>query len=131
MIYLFLILFLIYIILGYRTLRYLNKEEKLSIKKLHRKYKLFRYLQYLLVAIIFVFLTRFEIIIINNLITFTGVIIILISLRQSIKIHHDLRKLNLPKEYINERKILEVFGYVITVGLLITSYLYSDVIISL
>ena len=54
MIYIFLILFLFYIILAYRSLRYLNKEEKLSIKNLHRKYKLFRYLQYLLVAIIFV-----------------------------------------------------------------------------
>ena len=112
----FLILYLIYIILSYRSLRYLNKEEKLSIKKLHRKYKLFRFLQYLLVAIIFIFLTRFEIIIINNSITFSWIIVFFISLRQTINIHHDLRKLNLPKEYITERKILEFFGYAIGVG---------------
>ena len=106
---------IIYFIFSFRTRRHLNKEEKSLTRKLHRKYQISRYLQYLVFAIVCIILIRFEIIIINNFIYFIFVPIIFSSGRQQFKIFKDYKKLNLPLKYINEIKILSLFSWAIAV----------------
>jgi len=106
---------IIYLIFSFRTRRHLNKDEKSLTRKLHRKYQISRYLQYLVFAIVCILLIRFEIIIINNFIYFIFVPIIFLSGRQQFKIFKDYKKLNLPLKYINEIKILSLYTLAMTV----------------